>query len=897
MKKLMYTFIAIVTLLFALSGVTIQAQTAVDQWGFYGSGAIGGWTFTPGTAAGSATISGTAVPTAWTILRGGFPTITPTTDAAGAAVVTGKVKFTGTIESWSALRFGLFYSETAGTVTADATPANGDSTRWNGSTGNNYGYLFVPYSGTNNAINWNAGNPKGNASQGGIWNRPVNSTNNQGNNYILGGEILPKPARAKLIAGTYDFAISVQPKANGTSELRFFLTRKNSAGTKIEYWFGGTLTDTVTWRRATKFNSITFGLNNGNGNDFVREMAVSDVQAGMGAPITVPEAPWEPYYIDQWGFYTTAAIGGWSFVADPDGVIGNAGIKGTTNPTAWTILRGGFVEPITPTTTKALKVTGKVTFTGTIESWSALRYGLFYSDSAGTVIKDATPANGDSTRWSGNNTHNYGYLFVPYSGTNSAINWNAGNPKGNSTQGGLWNRPVNSTNNQGNNYILGGEILPKPARAKLIAGTYDFAMSVQALANGNSELRFYLIRQGATQADYWFGGVLTDTVTWRKATKFNSITFGLNNGNGNDFVREMALTDVQVDIGAPIVVPDAPFTAFYIKDWGFIGGRTGDWTLTPQDLIGNVSVAGTASPKGWVALRGGFDASVQLIKAKALRVTGKMELVGGGFEAWSSLRLGLFNKTGIITLDSTTWQWSGDDAGHSGYLFIPQSGTNDLTEWQAISKRGTVGAVINSPWLSTSGTKDYVLSNELQQSPGAIGGAGIYDFAFSFAPQADGSTEIRYDIHKAGYTFSGIVIDNNTPIAASEFSCFNIAINNPTITGINLTDVYVNRGDPIIITDVATSSESIPMEYALSQNYPNPFNPTTTINFALPKSGNVSLIVYDVLGRAVANLVNGNLNAGQHTVKFDASKLSSGVYFYRLSAGDFVSVKKLMLLK
>ena len=85
--------------------------------------------------------------------------------------------------------------------------------------------------------------------------------------------------------------------------------------------------------------------------------------------------------------------------------------------------------------------------------------------------------------------------------------------------------------------------------------------------------------------------------------------------------------------------------------------------------------------------------------------------------------------------------------------------------------------------------------------------------------------------------------------------------------------------------------------YQLNQNYPNPFNPTTQINYSIQKSGLVTLKIYDVLGRQVATLVNQVQNAGSHTINFDASKLSSGVYFYRLDAGNYQSVKKMMLLK
>jgi len=88
-----------------------------------------------------------------------------------------------------------------------------------------------------------------------------------------------------------------------------------------------------------------------------------------------------------------------------------------------------------------------------------------------------------------------------------------------------------------------------------------------------------------------------------------------------------------------------------------------------------------------------------------------------------------------------------------------------------------------------------------------------------------------------------------------------------------------------------------PTSYRLNQNYPNPFNPTTTISFNLEKASNVKLVVYNVLGQKVATLLDSRLNAGEQAVVFDASKLSSGVYFYRLDAGDFTSVKKMVLMK
>jgi hypothetical protein len=89
----------------------------------------------------------------------------------------------------------------------------------------------------------------------------------------------------------------------------------------------------------------------------------------------------------------------------------------------------------------------------------------------------------------------------------------------------------------------------------------------------------------------------------------------------------------------------------------------------------------------------------------------------------------------------------------------------------------------------------------------------------------------------------------------------------------------------------------MPVSFSLEQNYPNPFNPTTTINFSLAKASDVKLTVYNILGQKVATLVDTRMKAGKQSVEFDASKLSSGVYFYRLDAGDFLSNKKMLFLK
>jgi len=100
-----------------------------------------------------------------------------------------------------------------------------------------------------------------------------------------------------------------------------------------------------------------------------------------------------------------------------------------------------------------------------------------------------------------------------------------------------------------------------------------------------------------------------------------------------------------------------------------------------------------------------------------------------------------------------------------------------------------------------------------------------------------------------------------------------------------------------LITDVEGEVSQIPKEYKLEQNFPNPFNPTTTISFSIPQGQNIELNIYDILGKKVDNLVNTYETAGKHSVTFNATSLSSGVYFYELKAGEFIETKKMIFMK
>jgi hypothetical protein len=159
------------------------------------------------------------------------------------------------------------------------------------------------------------------------------------------------------------------------------------------------------------------------------------------------------------------------------------------------------------------------------------------------------------------------------------------------------------------------------------------------------------------------------------------------------------------------------------------------------------------------------------------------------------------------------------------------------------------------------------------------------------------------------YNSNGVLqFDYNYNGLASQMDYFTGMNVSPTgiITASGVTTNYVNgvlNYDMLTInmqgnfTGLSNTNENIPGKFSLEQNYPNPFNPSTTIRFSLPADSKVKLVVFNSAGQEVASLLNEEMNAGTYEYQFDAGKLSSGVYFYKLITDNFTDTKKMMLVK
>jgi hypothetical protein len=190
-------------------------------------------------------------------------------------------------------------------------------------------------------------------------------------------------------------------------------------------------------------------------------------------------------------------------------------------------------------------------------------------------------------------------------------------------------------------------------------------------------------------------------------------------------------------------------------------------------------------------------------------------------------------------------------------------------------------------------TIDQVLPVELVGFD-AIAGDNEITLAWSTASETDND---YFSIKRNGEEMVHVDASNNA--TGSDYVWTDTDVSNGITYEYELVNVDMDGSQRVIATESATPSHTFAniTEYSLAQNYPNPFNPSTSIAFSLKEAGLVNISVYDVTGRLVATLVDGVREAGSHSVEFNAAGLPSGIYMYRMEAGEFSSVQKMVLMK
>jgi len=343
------------------------------------------------------------------------------------------------------------------------------------------------------------------------------------------------------------------------------------------------------------------------------------------------------------------------------------------------------------------------------------------------------------------------------------------------------------------------------------------------------------------------------------------------------------------------IYPDEGRSIQQTTDGGYIitgaTGSLGDFSnvwLIKTDSFGDTlwtkSFGGNEVEEGWL---------IQLTTDGGYIITGRTESFGAG--SWDIWLI----KTDSYgdTLWTKTLGGSGTDYGYStqqttdgGYIitgYTTSFGAGSEDFW--LIKTDSVGETL---WLKTFGginsDRGYSVQQTIDGGYIITGGTSSFGVGALWLVKTDsygdtmwtktlGDSSVGRSIQKTtdgGYIIAGIT---------SSLSA-------------GLTDIYLLKTTPDV-SNLEPNKNLIPSDFSLAQNYPNPFNPSTKISWQAPVGSWQTLKIYDVLGNEVATLVDEYKPAGSYEVEFDASPLTSGVYFYQLNAGEFIQTKKMILLK
>ncbi len=258
---------------------------------------------------------------------------------------------------------------------------------------------------------------------------------------------------------------------------------------------------------------------------------------------------------------------------------------------------------------------------------------------------------------------------------------------------------------------------------------------------------------------------------------------------------------------------------------------------------------------------------------KALTVNGNYIFAGAASYNFDTATYGVYKSSD----NGTTWAQT--SLNHQSIFSLANSGNNIFAGTSnTFNHNGVFLSVDNGITWTQSSLNNQDIYSLIVNGNNIFAGAGIQvPYSFYLSTNNGINWVQRSDGLPSGYSIISLCIFNNFIFAGSTHGVYRRQLSE--LVGIQ----------PI--------SNEVPNQFSLSQNYPNPFNPTTKIRFALPKSSFAILVVYDLLGREMETLVSEQLNAGTYEADWNADKFSSGIYYYKLVAGDFVETKKMVLIK
>jgi hypothetical protein len=395
----------------------------------------------------------------------------------------------------------------------------------------------------------------------------------------------------------------------------------------------------------------------------------------------------------------------------------------------------------------------------------------------------------------------------------------------------------------------------------------------------------------------------------------NLLSFTTSNFGGTAFIKSLATPTTGRKIGYPSAVSDGA----YYDGLAYIGCVYGEYSNTNDSVI-SIQMTQTTNwhntyttitlPSVYTGLMGDYYPSAQLKRTQLVYSDSVYIAVERRFSSTNSLP----------RIHVTPWS---PTAANYTY-FIPPTATNLYTK-PTLTIRQTYYSAPRQMFMTFS--KDGIAKYSYSNDDGVTWNTDLYLDVENSAPtslytgcSSDTLTSTGHfiSVYKAGDSIcvrrgilgsmgtTQIKVNNNTPSTSKApvvciYRSGTLQKSAVAYCGIGPENIFFDAENlPTGINNTGTTAN----EFGLAQNYPNPFNPTTNINFSIPNLSLVKIIVYDILGKEVSILVNEQLKAGTYDINFDASKLSSGIYFYKIvvvdplgRTGKFTDIKKMMLIK
>ncbi len=461
----------------------------------------------------------------------------------------------------------------------------------------------------------------------------------------------------------------------------------------------------------------------------------------------------------------------------------------------------------------------------------------------------------------------------------------------------------------------GGRIHFEVADSTTLQITKDFVVNGNLVNRGAIQpLGVLTFADGAIYEHSRDGGSVP-TAVWEQGSTalFTGITGTAPENRGQDYFNLTLNTpglvsNRDLDLDGHTIGGDVTVVSTGSARWQLVGGSSGTVTIMGDVIVqdGQFATQGTGSATNVVVEHHGN-----------INVTGGNFSVSRGSQA-SGTGTTIWNlHEGNFSMSNATTQNSNPTPGNAKFVFTKEGGIQNLILSNVTYGGGGVPIQVDS-------------AATVNMDTSAVGGNGIFTssagatLASGHPNGIDGNLQTSGNItlsEEANYIFNGttaqvtstimpatvngLTIDNEAGVVLSQETTINGVLRLvagvfdntiPFTLGPNGSISY-EGGSLKFTVAVDERLPETPTEFALFQNYPNPFNPSTTIRYHVPRRTHVTLKIHDITGREVAELVNGEQDAGAYDIVWDAQGLTSGVYYYRISAGDFTSVRKLILMK